>query len=78
MDSSWEFVEGEDTDTAILKFEIDFDFRLPLYQKAVDLFLDEVVKVIVGSFEARARKLHGQGCVFLAQRFFPGVWAVYG
>lgn len=40
-------------------FDVDFEFRNVILQKAIGLFFDEAMRRVVGAFEARARQLYG-------------------
>jgi coenzyme Q-binding protein COQ10 len=40
-------------------FEVDFEFRNAILQKAIGLFFDEAMRRVVGAFEGRARQLYG-------------------
>ncbi|GAB4274030.1 MAG: type II toxin-antitoxin system RatA family toxin [Pararhodobacter sp.] len=42
-----------------VRFEVDFEFRNAILQKAIGLFFDEAMRRVVGAFEARARHLYG-------------------
>ena len=42
-----------------IDFFVDFEFRSPLFQKAVALLFNEVVTRMVRAFEERARRLYG-------------------
>jgi coenzyme Q-binding protein COQ10 len=57
LHSRWEFrdVEGGSE----VHFEVDFEFRNILLQKAAGLFFFEAMQRIVRAFEARAKALYG-------------------
>jgi coenzyme Q-binding protein COQ10 len=57
LHSRWEFrdVEGGSE----VHFEVDFEFRNVILQKAAGLFFFEAMQRIVRAFEARARDLYG-------------------
>jgi coenzyme Q-binding protein COQ10 len=57
LHSRWEFrdVDGGSE----VHFEVDFEFRNIILQKAAGLFFFEAMQRIVRAFEARARKLYG-------------------
>lgn len=40
-------------------FDVDFEFRNAILQKAIGLVFDEAMRRVVGAFEARARALYG-------------------
>ena len=42
-----------------VRFEVDFEFRNVILQKAIGLFFDEAMRRVVGAFETRARQLYG-------------------
>lgn len=48
--------EGEN---ARVHFEVDFEFRNVILQKAIGLFFDEAMRRVVRAFETRAEKLYG-------------------
>ena len=58
LHSRWEFrdVEGGSE----VHFEVDFEFRNIILQKAAGLFFFEAMQRIVRAFESRARQLYGQ------------------
>ena len=59
MRSTWVFREaGEGCE---VKFDVDFEFRNKLLQRAAGLFFYEAMQRIVRAFEARAAALHGDG-----------------
>jgi coenzyme Q-binding protein COQ10 len=57
LHSTWQFrdVDGGSE----VHFEVDFEFRNIILQKAAGLFFFEAMQRIVRAFEARARKLYG-------------------
>jgi coenzyme Q-binding protein COQ10 len=57
LHSRWEFrdVEGGSE----VHFEVDFEFRNIILQKAAGMFFFEAMQRIVRAFEARAHKLYG-------------------
>jgi coenzyme Q-binding protein COQ10 len=57
LHSRWEFrdVDGGSE----VHFEVDFEFRNLILQKAAGLFFFEAMQRIVRAFEARAHQLHG-------------------
>ncbi|RKF15183.1 type II toxin-antitoxin system RatA family toxin [Roseovarius spongiae] len=57
MVSNWAFKdEGDGCEVA---FQVDFEFRNYLLQKAAGLFFFEAMQRIVRAFEARAKELYG-------------------
>ncbi|MCL4674894.1 MAG: type II toxin-antitoxin system RatA family toxin [Pararhodobacter sp.] len=42
-----------------VQFEVDFEFRNAILQKAIGLFFDEAMRRVVGAFDRRARQLYG-------------------
>jgi len=57
LHSFWQ-IEPEGTGARV-RFEVDFEFRNALLQKAIGLFFDEAMRRVVGAFEGRARQLYG-------------------
>lgn len=51
--TDWTFAKSADPDHTELSFYLEFAFRNPLYQRATDIFFEEVVKQMVGAFEKR-------------------------
>ncbi len=43
-----------------IDFYVDFEFRSPLFQKAIALLFNEVVTRMVRAFEGRAQRLYGR------------------
>ena len=58
LDNHWIFVPAEDGGTTI-DFFVDFEFRSKLLQKVIGTLFNEAVKLMVASFEKRARQLYG-------------------
>lgn len=58
LHSYWQ-VEPEG-DKARVQFEVDFEFRNVILQKAIGLFFDEAMRRVVGAFEKRADQLYGK------------------
>eukprot|EP00850_Spirogloea_muscicola_P014770 SM000108S14214 [mRNA] locus=s108:219662:221627:- [translate_table: standard] len=61
LDNMWEFRPGPAPGTTNLHFAVDFRFKSALYRRAADLFFDEVVSRLVGSFERRCLVVYGPG-----------------
>ena len=57
LHSYWQ-VEPEG-DGSRVQFEVDFEFRNVILQKAIGLFFDESMRRVVGAFEKRAHELYG-------------------
>lgn len=57
LHSYWQ-VEPEG-DHARVQFEVDFEFRNVILQKAIGLFFDEAMHRVVSAFEKRAKQLYG-------------------
>ncbi|MCW1956039.1 type II toxin-antitoxin system RatA family toxin [uncultured Lentibacter sp.] len=57
MRSNWQFVPNESG--CEVRFDVDFEFRNFLLQKAGGLFFYEAMQRIVKAFEARAEALYG-------------------
>ena len=60
MKNHWIFHPREDGST-LVEFDIDFEFRSALLQKAIGILFHEAVRRMVAAFEARARTLYGPG-----------------
>lgn len=58
LNNHWVFDEAKDG-TTIIDFYVDFEFRSPLLQKVMGAVFSEAVRVMVSSFEKRARQLYG-------------------
>lgn len=57
MRSRWHFREAGDG--CEVEFDVEFEFRNRILQRAAGLFFYEAMQRIVRAFEARARALHG-------------------
>lgn len=57
--NDWRFEETPSGATMIT-FDVDFEFRSPLFQKVAGLFFHEAFRQMVGSFEKRAARLYGR------------------
>ena len=57
MRSNWRF--EEEGEGCIVHFDVDFEFKNRILQKAAGLFFYEAMQRIVRAFEARAQELHG-------------------
>lgn len=55
----WEFKPGPKPGTCNLHFSVKFQFRSPLYRKVANMFFQEVVSCLVGSFEERCHRVYG-------------------
>jgi ribosome-associated toxin RatA of RatAB toxin-antitoxin module len=63
--NDWTFEPGPDKFTTEITFNVEFQFRNPLYQRVTDLFFTEVVKNMVNAFEKRAlTKYRNRGANF--------------
>lgn len=58
LDNHWQFIPAEDGGT-IIDFFVDFEFRSKLLQKVIGALFNEAVRLMVASFEKRARQLYG-------------------
>lgn len=58
LDNHWIFVPAEDGGTTI-DFYVDFEFRSKLLQKVIGTLFNEAVKLMVASFEKRAKQMFG-------------------
>ncbi|WP_306150950.1 type II toxin-antitoxin system RatA family toxin [Roseovarius sp. MMSF_3281] len=57
MRSNWRF--EEDDEGCIVHFDVDFEFKNMILQKAAGLFFYEAMQRIVRAFETRAKELYG-------------------
>ena len=57
MKSSWRF--EDDAQGCLIHFDVDFEFRNILLQKAAGLFFYDAMQRVVKAFESRARDLYG-------------------
>ena len=57
MRSNWRFEEVEEG--CIVHFDVDFEFKNMILQKAAGLFFYEAMQRIVRAFETRAKELYG-------------------
>ncbi|MCO5586112.1 hypothetical protein L7F22_040052 [Adiantum nelumboides] len=55
----WEFKPGPKPGTCNLHFSVKFQFRSPLYRQVANMFFQEVVSRLVGSFEERCNRVYG-------------------
>ncbi len=58
LDNHWIFIPAEDGGTTI-DFYVDFEFRSKLLQKVIGTLFNEAVKLMVASFEKRAKQMFG-------------------
>ncbi len=58
LNNHWEFAPSEDGGT-LLDFYVDFEFKSAILQKMIGMVFNEAVKLMVGSFESRARQIYG-------------------
>lgn len=58
LKNQWLFKEGENG-SCIIDFSVEFEFKNVALQALANMFFNEVVKRMVGAFEARARKIYG-------------------
>lgn len=59
LDSCWKLEPGPTKKSVWVDFEIDFAFKSALYRQVANVFLDEVVKKMMGAFEDRCREKFG-------------------
>ena len=60
MHNRWLFISQKDG-SCLVDFDIDYEFRSKILQKAVGVLFHEAFRRTVGAFEARARDLYGPG-----------------
>lgn len=58
MNNYWKFLDGPEGG-CIIDFHVEFEFKSRVLQQLIGLLFDEAVRRMVGAFETRARKLHG-------------------
>lgn len=56
--NNWEFIPAEDGG-CVIDFSVEFEFGNVALQALANMFFNEVVKRMVGAFEARAEQLYG-------------------
>lgn len=54
----WQFIRQPDN-SCLIDFAVEFEFSNVAFQTLANMFFNEVVKRMVGAFEARAEKLYG-------------------
>lgn len=59
LKNNWEFKPAPDGG-CIIDFSVEFEFGNVALQALANMFFNEVVKRMVGAFEARAEKLYGK------------------
>lgn len=57
LNNHWVFEPTEGG--TLIDFYVDFEFRSALLQKLIGMVFNEAVRLMVGAFETRARKLYG-------------------
>ncbi|XP_011074433.1 coenzyme Q-binding protein COQ10 homolog, mitochondrial-like [Sesamum indicum] len=57
--NAWEFNPGPVPGTCNLYFLVDFKFKSPLYRQIANMFFNEVVSRLVGSFSDRCQLIYG-------------------
>jgi coenzyme Q-binding protein COQ10 len=57
LSNKWQFIRNDDG-TCTIDFYVDFEFRNLILQKMMGAFFHEIVKRMVGAFEARANALY--------------------
>lgn len=57
LSNHWRFTEPE-MGRCLVDFYVDFEFKNPLMRRLSSIFLNEIVRRMVGAFEARARVLY--------------------
>ncbi len=60
LNNHWRFERAPDGG-CIVDFYVDFEFRSKVLQNLIGLLFNEAVSRMVAAFEARARKLYGEG-----------------
>lgn len=57
LNNTWKFTPDK-KDGCVVDFYVDFEFKNPFFQKLMGVFFNEIVKRMVGAFEARAKQLY--------------------
>jgi ribosome-associated toxin RatA of RatAB toxin-antitoxin module len=60
LKSHWTFQSGPTPGSCWLEFKVEFCFRSPIYNQVASMFLDEVIKKMMASFEKRCEQLYGE------------------
>lgn len=58
LKNHWRFIECDDG-SCIVDFSVEFEFRNRALQSLSHMFFQEVVRRMVGAFEARAQEIYG-------------------
>lgn len=58
LSNTWDFKPTKDGGCTV-DFYVDFEFKNAFFQKLMGVFFNEIVKRMVGAFEARATDLYG-------------------
>ena len=59
LNSCWKLNPGPTPKSVWVDFEVDFAFKSALYRQVASVFLEEVVKKMMGAFEGRCREVYG-------------------
>ena len=59
LNSCWKLNPGPTAKSVWVDFEVDFAFKSALYRQVASVFLEEVVKKMMGAFEGRCREVYG-------------------
>jgi len=59
--NTWRFRQGPHPRSCIVHFKIDFKFRSIFHHHAANIFLSEVSRVMVASFDRRVADYYGKG-----------------
>ncbi len=57
LSNHWRFIPMPDSG-CMIDFYVDFEFKNPVFQKLMGVFFNEIVRRMVGAFEARATELY--------------------
>lgn len=66
LKNHWRFIR-EDDGSCLIDFSVEFEFKNNVLQGLAQLFFQEVIKRMVGAFEARAREIYGDQPAFSSQ-----------
>ena len=64
LTNHWIFSEGENG-SCVIDFSVEFEFKNIALQTLATMFFNEVVKRMIGAFEARAHQIYGEPCISL-------------
>jgi len=63
LKNKWIFKEAEDDASCVIYFSVEFEFKNVAFQTLANVFFNEVLKRMMGAFEARAAEIYGEPTV---------------